>query len=148
MDAPLVGAITFKNKKSTPFSLDGGDHRLQFKPDCFFGAGDGGFEPGWVQIKLKYAGDDEDFVYSKAKSAGWDLVSRELDYETKVDLFTVDTQSNGEMRAWINFQGTRELFVQHVLMLPPEHRRCRLVKSPWNRIRLTTGLANYGTSSC
>jgi hypothetical protein len=98
-NAPLNGQITFKNKKSKPFSLDGPGYRLQFKPQCFFRVGDGGLEDDLIQIELRYADDNEDFIYSKARAAGWDLISRDLDFQKNADAFVVLTHSNGEYQA-------------------------------------------------
>jgi hypothetical protein len=98
-DAPLVGKLFFNHNRTASFIAEGNSYRLQYKSDCFHLNGAGGLKPGLVEIELKYAEDNEDFVYSKARASGWNLLFRHTDYEEQSDVFQVDTHTNGEMRA-------------------------------------------------
>ena len=124
----MVGTLFFKKKRSVPFKIDSSGYRLQFKPDCFYRAGDAGSVDGWISVTLKYAGDNEDFLYSKAQSFGWDLVSRHTNYEEQTDEFVIETQSNGEMRALEQLTESLGSCAQRALKQVQDRPNCKLEK--------------------
>jgi hypothetical protein len=99
----LSGTLIFKSNKKLAFrAKEGSGPRLQYKPGCFLRSGDGGFEDEEISVQLRYtnnSSDNEDFISSKAQIFDWKLLSRELDYIKKTDIFYFDTPANGEVRA-------------------------------------------------
>ena len=93
----MIGKLFF-TKRVTPFKATSFDYRLQYKPNCYFTVAEG-LENELIEIELKYADDNEDFVYSKAKAFGWKMISRDTYYEKQEDFFKVETPANGEMQA-------------------------------------------------